>query len=188
MRILAIPGSLRNDSYNAKLLYNSVELFPADVELDLWGGLKNVPPYDEDDDGVDPPAAVVEIRDAIARADAVLIATPEYNHSIPGQLKNAFDWVSRPVATNPMRNKPVAVIGASTSAFGGVWAQAELRKVLGALGARVLDVELAVPHAHERFDQFGRLTDENFHEQLTAVVDTLVLAVAERDARIQLTA
>jgi chromate reductase, NAD(P)H dehydrogenase (quinone) len=87
-----------------------------------------------------------------------------------------------------MRNKPVAVIGASTSAFGGVWAQAELRKVLGALGARVLDVELAVSHAHERFDQFGRLTDGNFLEQLTAVVDSLVLAVDERAARTQLTA
>ena len=188
MRVLAIPGSLRNDSYNAKLLYNSVELFPEDVVVDLWGGLKNVPPYDEDDDGVYAPTAVVELRDAIARADAVLIATPEYNHSIPGQLKNAFDWVSRPVATNPMRNKPVAVIGASTSAFGGVWAQAELRKVLGALGARVLDVELAVPHAHERFDQHGGLTDRNFIEQLTVVVDSLVLASDERAARIELTA
>ena len=188
MRVLGIPGSLRNDSYNAKLLYNSVELFPADAVLDLWGGLKDVPPYDEDDDGVDPPAAVVELRDTIARADAVLIATPEYNSSIPGQLKNALDWVSRPLATNPMRNKPVAVIGASTSAFGGVWAQAELRKVLGTLGARVLEVELAVPHAHGRFDQFGRLTDESFQEQLTAVVDSIVLAVAERAARLEVTA
>src|SRR5215207_4249576 len=87
MRVLAIPGSLRNDSYNAKLLYNAVELFPEDAVLDLWGGLKDVPPYDEDDDnGMDAPAAVAELRDAIARADTVLIATPEYNHSIPGQL------------------------------------------------------------------------------------------------------
>ncbi len=189
MRVLAIPGSLRNDSYNAKLLYNAVELFPEDAVLDLWGGLKDVPPYDEDDDnGMDAPAAVAELRDAIARADTVLIATPEYNHSIPGQLKNAFDWVSRPVATNPMRNKPVAVIGASTSSFGGVWAQAELRKVLGALGARVLDVELAVPHAHDRFDEQGRLSDSNFAEQLASVVDSLVLAADERAARAQLTA
>ncbi len=188
MRVLAIPGSLRNDSYNAKLLYNAAELFPEDVVLDLWGGLKDVPPYDEDDDGVDAPAAVAELRDAIARADAVLIATPEYNSSIPGQLKNAFDWVSRPIATNPMRNKPVAVIGASTSAFGGVWAQAELRKVLAALGARVLEVELAVPHAHERFDERGRLTDGNFVEQLTAVADAIVLAVAERAARLEVAA
>lgn len=188
MRVLAIPGSLRNDSYNAKLLDNSMELFPEDVVLDLWGSLKDVPPYDEDDDGEDAPLAVGDLREAIARADAVLIATPEYNGSIPGQLKNAFDWVSRPIATNPMRNKPVAVIGASTSAFGGVWAQAELRKVLAALGARVLEVELAVPHAHEHFDESGRLTDGNFIEQLTTVTDSIVLAVAERATRINVTA
>ena len=188
MHVLAISGSLRSDSLNARLLDNAVELFPEDVVLDLWGGLKSVPPYDEDDDGVNAPDAVVELRDAIARADAVLIATPEYNSSIPGQLKNALDWVSRPIATNPMRNKPVAVIGASTSAFGGVWAQAELRKVLATLGARVLEVELAVPHAHERFDERGRLTDGNIFEQLTAVVDSLVLAASERALRLAVTA
>jgi chromate reductase, NAD(P)H dehydrogenase (quinone) len=182
MRVLAIPGSLRNDSHNAKLLYSAAKLFPEDTVLDLWGGLKSVPPYDEDDDGVDAPEAVTELREAIARADAVLIATPEYNHSIPGQLKNAFDWVSRPVATNPMRNKPVAVIGASTGAFGGVWAQAELRKVLGALGARVLDVELALPHAHENFDEQGHLVGAGYAQQLLEVVDAIVAAAERRAA------
>jgi chromate reductase, NAD(P)H dehydrogenase (quinone) len=184
MRVLAIPGSLRNDSHNAKLLYSAAKLFPEDTVLDLWGGLKSVPPYDEDDDGVDAPEVVAELREAIARADAVLIATPEYNHSIPGQLKNAFDWVSRPVATNPMRNKPVAVIGASTGAFGGVWAQAELRKVMGALGARVLDVELALPHAHENFDEQGRLIGAGYAQQLLEVVDAIVAAVEGRRAAI----
>ena len=92
------------------------------------------------------------MSEAIAAADAVLFATPEYNSSIPGQLKNAIDWVSRPVATNALRNKPVAVVGASTGGFGAVWAQAELRKVLAAVGARVLDLELPVPHAHTRFE------------------------------------
>jgi chromate reductase len=180
MRVLAIPGSLRNDSHNAKLLYNAARLFPEDAVLDLWGGLKNVPPYDEDDDGVDAPAAVTELREAIAAADAVLIATPEYNHSIPGQLKNAFDWVSRPVATNPMRNKPVAVIGASTGAFGGVWSQAELRKVMGALGARVLDVELALPHAHDHVDEHGSLVDAGYLAQLHEVVNEIAAAVERR--------
>jgi chromate reductase, NAD(P)H dehydrogenase (quinone) len=184
MRVLAIPGSLRNDSHNAKLLYSAARLFPEDAVLDLWGGLKNVPPYDEDDDGVHAPAAVTELREAIAAADAVLIATPEYNHSIPGQLKNAFDWVSRPVATNPMRNKPVAVIGASTGAFGGVWSQAELRKVMGALGARVLDVELALPHAHENFDAEGRLIGAGYVQQLHDVVDAIVAAVERRAAAV----
>jgi chromate reductase len=180
VRVLAIPGSLRNDSHNAKLLYNAARLFPEDVVLDLWSGLKHVPAYDEDDDGVDAPAAVTELREAIAAADAVLIATPEYNHSIPGALKNAFDWVSRPIATNPMRNKPVAVIGASTGAFGGVWSQAELRKVMGALGARVLDVELALPHADENFDAEGRLIDAGYVRQLHDVVNAICVAVERR--------
>ena len=103
----------------------------ADVELELWDGLKAVPPYDEDDDNDPAPAAVARLRAAIAGADALLFATPEYNSSIPGQLKNALDWASRPVAANVLRNKPVAVVGASTGAFGAVWSQAELRKVLG---------------------------------------------------------
>jgi len=188
MKLLAISGSLRRDSHNTKLLRTAEELVPAVMEFQVWDRLKEIPPYDEEDDVQPAPPAVAAFRAAIAEADAILISTPEYNSSIPGQLKNAFDWVSRPIATNPMRNKPVAVIGASTSAFGGVWAQAELRKVLAALGARVLDVELALPHAHERFDEQGRLTDGNFVEQLTAVVDSVVLAVAERTARLEVTA
>ncbi len=188
MLVLGLSGSLRRASHNRRLLGAAArELEPA-VDFEEWMRLGAIPPYNEDLDVASAPQPVHELRAALGRADAVLIATPEYNHSIPGQLKNAFDWVSRPVVTNPMRNKPVAVIGTSTGAFGGVWAQAELRKVLGALGARVLDVELAVPHAHERFDQLGRLTDGNFVEQLTSVVDSLVLAAAERAARIEVSA
>jgi chromate reductase, NAD(P)H dehydrogenase (quinone) len=92
---------------------------------------------------------VSDLRAAIAAADAVLIATPEYNASVPGQLKNAIDWVSRPVAAHPLRGKPILVVGASTGMFGAVWAQAELRRVLEHLGARVLDEELPVPSAAE---------------------------------------
>ena len=115
-----------------------------------------MPPYDQDDDGPEAPAAVAELRSAVAGADAVLIATPEYNASIPGVLKNALDWVSRPVATNPLRNKPAAVVGASTGAFGAVWAQAELRKVLSTIGARTLPNEVSCRQAAERFDEDGR--------------------------------
>ena len=111
-------------------------------------GLRDVPPYDQDDDVEPAPAAVAALREAVADADAVLIATPEYNLSIPGALKNALDWASRPFATNAFRNKPVAVIGASAGLFGAVWAQAELRKVLGqAMGARVVEGEVAVGQA-----------------------------------------
>src|SRR5436305_11253403 len=170
MKILGISGSLRRASHNRKLLLAARELLPDGAELELWDGLKEVPPYNEDDD-VDPaPAAVARLRAAIAGADAVLIATPEYNSSIPGVLKNAIDWASRPLATNVLRNKPVAVVGASTGAFGAVWAQAELRKVLAATGARVVEGEVAVGHAQRRFDADGRLSDENLVGQLQEVV------------------
>jgi chromate reductase len=175
MKILAIAGSLRRDSHNRRLLLAAAELLPRDVDFELFEDLKAVPPYDEDDD-VEPAPAVARLRAAIADADSLLIATPEYNSSIPGQLKNALDWASRPIATNVLRNKPVAVVGASTGAFGAVWAQAELRKVLAATGARVLDVELAVGHAVERFDEQGRLADESVREQLEEVLDVLVAA------------
>ena len=148
-----ISGSLRRDSWNTKLLDAAAELLPPGVEFELYDGLKAVPPYDEDDDTADAPAAAAHLRAAIAGADAILFATPEYNSSVPGQLKNALDWASRPLATNPLRNKPVAVVGASTGAFGAVWAQAELRKVLAATGARVVDGEVAVGHAPTRFDE-----------------------------------
>jgi len=181
MRILAVSGSLRNDSYNTKLLRNAAELFGSDVDVELWDGLKDVPPYDEDDDGDGAPAVVASMRAAFAGADAVLISTPEYNSSVPGQLKNALDWVSRPLATNPLRNKPAAVVGASSGAFGAVWAQAELRKVLATIGARIVDGEVAVGHAPTRFDTGGTLIDEDLREQLGEVVDALVTAVAERE-------
>jgi chromate reductase len=113
------------------------------------------------------------MRAAIAGADALLFATPEYNSSIPGQLKNALDWASRPLATNVLRNKPVAVVGASPGMFGAVWAQAELRKVLAAIGARVIDAELPVSQAYERFDADGRLTDEDLRAQLAEILATL---------------
>jgi chromate reductase len=180
MKILGISGSLRRGSYNTSLLGAAAGLLPADVEFELWGGLKEVPPYDEDDDRKEAPAAATALREAIAGADAVLFATPEYNSSVPGQLKNAIDWASRPLATNPLRNMPVAVVGASTGAFGAVWSQAELRKVLAATGARVVEGEVAVGHAPTRFDEEGRLVDENLLEQLGEVVAVLVTAAAAR--------
>jgi chromate reductase, NAD(P)H dehydrogenase (quinone) len=174
MKVLAISGSLRRDSYNTKLLRAAEELFPSVAEFELAEGLKEIPPYDEDDDVEPAPAAVAAFRAAVADADAVLFATPEYNSSIPGQLKNAIDWVSRPLATNPLRNKPVAVVGASAGAFGAVWSQAELRKVLAATGARVVDAEVAVGHAPTKFDEDGQLIDETLREQLQEVVDALL--------------
>jgi chromate reductase len=151
MKVLGISGSLRQGSHNRRLLRAAADRLPPGAELEIFDGLREVPPFDEDAEH-SPPAAVVALKEAIAGADAVLISTPEYNHSIPGVLKNALDWVSRPMAENPMRGKQALVIGASTGMFGAVWAQAETRKVLGALGARVLDMELPVAKAPDGVD------------------------------------
>ena len=181
MRIVAVSGSLRRRSYNTSLLRAAAELAPGDVEISLLERdlIAAIPPYDADVEGEGAPASVIELKRRIAEADAVLFATPEYNSSVPGQLKNALDWVSRPMAENPLRGKPVLVVGASASAYGAVWAQAELRKVLGILGARNVDAEVAVSHAPARFDEDGRLEDPVVREQLA---DALADLVAETTA------
>jgi chromate reductase, NAD(P)H dehydrogenase (quinone) len=179
-RILGISGSLRRDSHNTSLLRAAAEAAGPDTQIELYDRLKEVPPYDGDDDVHPRPTSIVRLNAAIASAEGVLFATPEYNASIPGQLKNAIDWVSRPVETNMLRNKPVAVVGASTGAFGAVWAQAELRKVLAALGARVLDIELPVPHAHTRFEA-GGLIDDEIRASLADALEALAEEIRERD-------
>jgi len=177
MRVLGISGSLRRDSHNTKLLRAAGEIVERHGgQFELFDGLKALPPYDEDDDVGTGPAPVVALKEAIAAADALLFATPEYNSSVPGVLKNAVDWASRPLATNPLRNKPVAVIGASIGMFGAVWAQAELRKVLAATGARVTDVELAVGHSHEYLDHTGHPTDP---AQAEALHDSVLMLIGE---------
>lgn len=186
MKVLGISGSLRAGSHNTSLLRAAGELLPPGVELELWSELKAVPPYDQDDDVQPAPPPVAALREAVADADAVLFATPEYNSSVPGVLKNALDWVSRPLRTNALRNKPVAVVGASTGAFGAVWSQAELRKVLAAIGARVVEGEVAVGHAPSRFDESGGLTDDEIRSQLEELLATLVSEV--RGAPLELAA
>jgi chromate reductase, NAD(P)H dehydrogenase (quinone) len=181
MRILAIPGSLRRDSHNARLLRHAVERAPDGIEIDVYTGLKSIPPYDEDDDTDPAPAPVAALRRAVAEADGILIATPEYNASIPGVLKNAIDWVSRPRASTPFQNKPAAVIGASTGQFGAVWAQAELRKVLAFAGARVVDLDLPLAKAHQAFDADDVLIDAGHHARLDEVIAALAQAIEERD-------
>jgi len=150
MRVLGISGSLRSGSLNSALLRAAAERLPAGAELVEFERLREVPPYDEDVELAGTPTVVEELRRAVREADAVLIATPEYNRSIPGQLKNALDWVSRPAGKSALNGKPAAVIGASTGMFGAVWAQAELRKVLGALGGRAIQTDLPVGHAKEQ--------------------------------------
>jgi chromate reductase, NAD(P)H dehydrogenase (quinone) len=172
MRILGLSGSLRRGSHNTRLLRAAAGSLPPGAELALWEGVKHIPPFDEDDEHA-PPAAVADLRLAVEAADALLVATPEYNGSVPGQLKNALDWLSRPFATNPLRGKPAAVVGASTGMFGAVWAQADARRVLGRIGARVVDAELPVAHFHERLGDDGRLDDEALAAQLHELLRVL---------------
>jgi chromate reductase, NAD(P)H dehydrogenase (quinone) len=174
MKVLGISGSLRRDSHNTKLLRTAAELLPPSVELEIFDGLKAVEPYDEDDDQGQGPAGARRLREAIESADAVLIATPEYNSSLPGQLKNALDWASRPTSENAMLGKPTAVVGASTGMFGAVWSQAETRKVLGASGARVIEEELPVGHADEAFSEDGSLAYPGLRERYRDIVDQLI--------------
>jgi chromate reductase len=172
MRVLGISGSLRRESHNTRLLKAAAGLLPAGSELELFGGLAEIPPFSEDDEHA-PPPAVIALKDAIASADAVLFATPEYNGSVPGQLKNALDWVSRPRASTPLAGKPVAVVGASMGIFGAVWAQAELRKVLSTIGARVLERDLPVAQAHETLAPDGLPTDPGAREALREILAEL---------------
>ncbi|HEY7121427.1 MAG TPA: NAD(P)H-dependent oxidoreductase [Solirubrobacterales bacterium] len=178
MRILGISGSLRRDSHNSALLRTAAELLPPSVELEIFDGLKAVEPYDQDDDTGPGPAGARHLREAIESADAILIASPEYNSSIPGVLKNALDWASRPKGENALWGKPAAVVGASTGMFGAVWSQAETRKVLGSAGARVIEKDLPVGHADEAFTE-SRLADPELRERYTEILDELI-ALAEQ--------
>jgi chromate reductase, NAD(P)H dehydrogenase (quinone) len=184
MRILAVSGSLRESSFNTSLLRAALEAAPDGVELELWEGLGGLPLYDEDLEA-DTPESVRRLREDWAGADAILFATPEYNGSIPGGLKNAIDWASRPKLEAVLRNKTVAVVGASTGQFGALWAQQDLKRILGIAGARVAGTEIPVARAHERFDNEGRLLDSEVFAQLRLHLTTLAseaVAVPERVA------
>jgi chromate reductase len=173
MRVLAISGSLRAASHNTALLRVAAELAPAGMELELYDELELIPPYNEDHDGEASPPPVTSLRERIAAADAVLFSTPEYNGSVPGLLKNAVDWASRPFGRSALWGKPVAAVGASTGEYGALWAQADLRKTLGIAGARVLEAELAVGKAGDRFTAEGELNDPEVRERLLEILEQL---------------
>jgi chromate reductase len=172
MKVLGISGSLRRNSHNSRLLRAAAELLPPGAELELVG-IADLPLYSEDLDADPAPAPVRRLREAIASADAIVISTPEYNASIPGGLKNAIDWASRPFPHNAFRGKPVLVIGASTGLFGAVWAQAELRKVLNHIGAEVLDSELPLGQAHEALGADG-IGEQTVSAELERQLEVLV--------------
>ena len=185
MRVLVVSGSLRAGSHNTSLARAAVEAAPEGVEVELWEGIGDLPIYHQDvDDAGEAPASVVRLREDWAAADAILFVTPEYNGSVPGGLKNAIDWASRPKFESALTNKTVAVAGASTGQFGALWAQTDLKKILGAAGARVVGAEIPVSRAHEKHDSEGRLLDGEVFEQLRLQLATLAAEAAVPDTAV----
>ena len=177
MRVLGICGSLRRESYNRRLLAAAAKELPDTCRFLVFEEIAEIPLYDEDIDARQTPPAVAALRGAIATADAILIATPEYNASVPGVLKNAIDWASRPYPDHVLRGKPVMVAGASSGAFGATLAQTELRRILKAIGAQVLEGELPVPDAQGAFAADGRLANPQLQLRLSSMVFDLVNAI-----------
>jgi len=173
LRIAGIAGSLRQKSYNRGLLRAAVAVAPADVRIEI-ADIGALPLFNEDVRAAGEPAAVVQLKDAVRRADGVLIATPEYNYSVPGPLKNALDWLSRPPAESPLRHKPIAVMGVTTGGFGTARAQLALRQALLFTRSLVLtEPEVFASRAHELFDAESNLTDEKVREAVRALVAAL---------------
>lgn len=167
MKILAISGSLRADSYNTALARAAADLAPPGVEVELHEGLAEIPLYDADRDGEATPTPVRDFRERIAAADALLVVTPEYNGSVSGVLKNAIDWASRPAGPDSVLwGKTAAIAGATTGQYGAIWAQQDLRRILGIAGARVIDGEVPVARAQNVFDSSGHLIDAHVAERL----------------------
>ncbi len=149
--------------------------------LSIWDGLEAVPPFNEDTECGPVPPAVAELRHVLAKADAVLIATPEYNTSIPGVLKNALDWASRPYGNSVMSNKPVAAVGTSPTPRGGASALSDLQRVLTAMGAQVVEAELAIPQVHTRLDAEGAISDPDLAARVRQLLVKVVTHVSTDD-------
>jgi chromate reductase len=189
MRILALSGSLREQSLNSAVARAAAGLAPAGVDVEVYDRLGDVPLYDADlDVPGDEPDGVRDLRERIRAADALLVVTPEYNGSVPGVLKNAIDWASRPPGGGaPLWGKTAAVAGATTGQYGALWAQQDLARILGVVGARVVGDPVAVPRAREVFDEAGMLVDARVRERLVALLDQVVaearvdFAVANRE-------
>lgn len=173
VKILGIVGSLRAGSFNRKLLNNAVQMVPAGAKLELYD-LHGIPVFSEDDEKI-PPAKVNEFKQRIRASDAIVFATPEYNYSIPGGLKNAIDWASRPYGDSAWMGKPAAIIGASIGRMGSARAQYHLRQVCVFLQVEVLNSpEVMISNAQDQFDVSGKLTHESSREALAELLKALV--------------
>jgi chromate reductase len=171
--ILGFAGSLRKDSYNKALLKAAVELTPKDAKIEIFD-LGGIPPFNQDIES-QPPKKVKEFKAKVRAADAVLIATPEYNYGAPGVLKNAIDWASRPYGDNAFNGKPVALMSASPGILGGARAQYQLRQTFVALNMRAINrPEVIVCFADEKIDESGKVTDKETRKKIRKLVESLV--------------
>ena len=178
VEIAAIAGSLRAASWARSLLRATATRLPANIGLTIWDGLETVPPFNEDLEIGPAPAAVADLRQLIDRSDALLIVTPEYNRSIPGVLKNALDWASRPFGWSVLTSKPVAAVGTSPLPSGGALALSDLHRVLTGIGAEVVEADLAISQVNTRFDAEGQISDSELADRITQ----LLVKVAEQAA------
>ncbi|GCD88103.1 NADPH-dependent FMN reductase [Nocardioides sp. LS1] len=177
--VLGISGSLRQESFNTRLLHASGALAPLGMNIDVYEDLAHIPPYNSDNDGENAPQAVENFRAQVRDADALLIATPEYNYSIPGVLKNAIDWLSTGDGGQLLAGKPIAVMGAAPTAFGSVRAQLALRQVFVWTDSKpVVKPEVIVFNAHERFDG-DKLVDEGTQDLVRRLLQSLAAKVDE---------
>ena len=174
LTVCGIAGSLRRGSYNRALLRTAVELAPAGMEVRIFDRLGEIPLFDEDVEAAGDPEPVAALKRAIGEADALLVATPEYNHGVPGVLKNAIDWASRPPRGSVLAGKPAAILGASPGVTGTARAQTQLRQSFVFTGTRaLLQPEILVYRAHQKFDDEGRLTDEKTREFVGRLLEEL---------------
>lgn len=171
LQVTGVAGSLRQGSYNQALLRAAQQLAPTAVQIRIHD-LSEIPLFNEDVEGAGIPAAVARLREAVAEADGFLVATPEYNHGVPGVMKNAFDWLSRPPGRSVLIGKPAAIMGASPGTIGTARAQTQLRQSFVFTNTPVLpQPEVLVARAHEKFDSDGRLTDEQTRKFLARFLE-----------------
>jgi len=175
VRAVGIAGSLRRASYNRMLLANAVELAPPELRIDVFSHLGEIPLYNADVAENGDPPAVASLRDVVRTADALVLATPEYNYGIPGVLKNALDWLSVPPGASGLEGLTVALMGASPSILGTARAQTQLRQVFVFTQSHVVPFpEVFVTKAHTRFDQDGRLIDTGATKIIRRLLENLV--------------
>ena len=187
IRILGIAGSLRRESYNRAALRAATQLVPEGASIEIFE-LEGIPGFNQDEEQ-NPPAKVVELKRRIREADAILIVTPEYNYSVPGVLKNAIDWASRPYGDSAWNGKPAAIMGASIGAIGTARAQYHLRQMFVFLNMLPINQpEVMIGNASERFDAAGNLTDDTTKDFIRKLLQTLVewtrrIGQSERDVK-----